>query len=91
MTDAPTDPPALLTPRSAAAYLSMGRSSLDRAVALGLVPAPVKVGGKVGGKVLHAREVLDVWTRHGCPTAAEFAPIWAARLSAANPAPAKRR
>ncbi len=85
MTDAPVAPPAtwpaLLTPKAAAGYLSLGRTTLDRWVALGLVPAPVKVGGKV----LHAREKLEVWTRHDCPDAAEFAAVWAAHLAAAGP------
>ena len=83
----PAAPPALLTPKAAAAYLSLGRNTLDKWAALGLVPAPAKVGGKV----LYSREMLDLWTRHGCPDAAAFAAVWAAHVAAVNPAPAPRR
>ncbi len=70
--------PGLLRPSAAAAYLGLGRSTLDRLNAAGLVPQPVRLGGALAW----SRAELAAWAKRGCPPRAEWRPVWAALLAA---------
>lgn len=81
---APRVAPAALSPDEAAGYLRIGRSTLDAYALAGAVPPPAKFGAVVR----YCRAELDAWLAHGCPVAAEWAPIWR-RLRAEVPRPAR--
>ena len=65
-------PPALLSRESAAAYLTISASSLDRLSAAGDLPAPVKLGGRIAW----CRRELSAWAARGCPDRATWAKLW---------------
>jgi hypothetical protein len=65
-------PPALVRRRGAAALCDMGLSTFDRNDAAGLIPA----GRKVGGCKLWSVAELRAWAARGCPTRAEWEPLW---------------
>ena len=65
-------PPALLGRESAAAYLTISESSLDRLSAAGEVPAPVRLGGRIAW----GRAELASWVRHGCPARPAWQRLW---------------
>lgn len=65
-------PPALLSRESAAAFLTISASSLDRLSAAAEVPAPLKIGGRVAW----GRAELSAWVRHGGPDRATWARLW---------------
>lgn len=70
--------PALVRRPQAAALCGLGMSTFDRHDAAGLVPAARHIGGC---KVWAVAE-LKAWANHGCPPRTEWAPIWAAILTA---------
>jgi predicted DNA-binding transcriptional regulator AlpA len=84
-TDPPTDAPrrkrrrlapGLLRRVAAARFCGVGASTWDRLAAAGRTPAPIRLGGSVGW----SRRELTLWIDHGCPSRAEWEPIWKALL-----------
>ena len=80
------DSPAGLGPDDAAAFIGLGRSTLDRYNAARLVPEP----RRVGNRLLYSRDELAAWLRHGSPPRDEWVPIWRAILAAESSPPGRR-
>lgn len=59
----PMDPSLLLNARQVASLLSIGRRTLWRHVAAGIVPPPVAIGRR---KLWRRKEISD-WIDVGCP------------------------
>jgi predicted DNA-binding transcriptional regulator AlpA len=56
--------PALLTLPELSVYIGRAVSSIYRDVALGHIPASVRIGG---GRQLWRRQEIDAWLEAGCP------------------------
>lgn len=65
-------PPALLGRDAAAEFLAVSTSTLDRLSASGVVPTPLRLGGRVAW----GRAELAAWCRHGCPDRATWSRLW---------------
>jgi predicted DNA-binding transcriptional regulator AlpA len=66
--------PAVFTLAELARYLNRGSSSIYRDLALGIIPSPVKIGGRQ----MWRRVEIDAWLDAGCPSRDE----WEARRTA---------
>ena len=64
--------PGLLNREATALFLGIGVSTLDSYSALGDVPEPIKLGGKV----CWSRAELEVWCLHGCPPRTLWKKLW---------------
>ena len=62
----------LIRANEAAQLCNMGRSTFDRHLAAGKIPAPIRVGATP----MWGRRELLAWIDHGCPDRAAWTAIW---------------